>query len=125
MTMQGNEKNTELNLARIIQELDLTLLTESRDFSGINPDSGYTSDLLSCVMAGAAHQSIWVTLQAHANIVAVAALLDLAAVIISEGARPDGDTIAKANEEGVVLLSTPKPSFYVVGRLWEMGLRTE
>lgn len=125
MTMQDNGKNPELNLARIIQALDLTPLTEPRDFTAIIPDGGYTSDLLSCVMAGATHQSVWVTLQAHANIVAVAALLDLAAVIISEGAMPDSNTIAKANEEGIVLLSTPKPSFYVVGRLWEMGLRTE
>ncbi len=114
-----------LTLAGIIEALDLTPLTQPKDFSGVVPASGYTSDLLSCVMASAAHQGIWVTLQAHANIVAVAALLDLSAVIITEGAMPDPATIMKANQEGVVLLSTPKPSFYVVGKLWEMGLRSE
>ncbi len=114
-----------LSLDEISKALQLTLLTQPLDLAGLHPAGGYTSDLLSCVMANAIHQGVWVTLQAHANIVAVAALLDLCAVIITEGAMPDPATIAKANQEGVVLLSTPKPSFCVVGKLWEMGIRTE
>jgi predicted transcriptional regulator len=55
--------------------------------------------------------------------VAVGALLELSAIIITEGATPDPDTVAKANEEGVTLLITDKPTFYVTGKLWEMGLR--
>jgi serine kinase of HPr protein (carbohydrate metabolism regulator) len=74
-------------------------------------------------MTGAKSQSIWVTLQSHNNIVAVACLLDVAAIIISEGAKPDDETIQKAREEGVILLATPLNSFHVVGKLWEMGLR--
>jgi hypothetical protein len=112
-------------LDKIIKDLDLTVLTQPQDFSKVVPTAGYTSDLLSCVMAAAAHQGLWVTLQAHANIVAVAALLDISAVIITEGAMPDPTTVLKANQEGVVLLSTTKPSFYVAGRLWEMGFREE
>ncbi len=114
-----------MTLQEIITRLSLTVLTEGRDFSQIVPSSGYTSDLLSCVMAGARRQGIWVTLQAHANIVAVAALLDLSAIIITEGAQPDAETIARANAEGIPLLSTPRPSFAIVGQLWEMGLRDD
>jgi imidazolonepropionase-like amidohydrolase len=114
-----------MTLDRIIQELDLSLLTQPRDFSDRPPTAGYTSDLLSCVMAGAGRHGIWVTLQAHTNIVAVAALLDLSAVIITEGAMPDDKTIEKANQEDVVLLSSQLPSFYIVGKLWELGLRAE
>jgi hypothetical protein len=114
----------ELTLDQIIQELDLTVLTTSRDGSDRVPTAGYASDLLSCVMASAVRHGIWVTLQAHVNIVAVAALLDLSAVIITESAQPDEATIQKANEENVLLLSTPQPSFYIAGKLWEMGLRS-
>ena len=117
--------HNSVSLANIIRALDLTVLTQPADFAVSVPTAGYTADLLSCVMANAMRQGIWVTLQAHTNIVAVAALLDLCAVIITEGAMPDDATIAKANQEGVVLLSTTKPSFYVAGRLWEMGLRAE
>jgi hypothetical protein len=112
-----------LTLDKIIKELDLLPLTREVNFSEITPSAGYTSDLLSCVMASAAHEAVWVTLQAHANIVAVAALLDLSAVIITEGAIPDPATVLKANMENIVLLSTQKPSFEVIGKLWEMGLR--
>ncbi len=112
-----------MNLQQIIDSLKLTPLTEPKDFASITPSCGYASDLLSCVMSGAARQSVWVTLQAHANIIAVASLLDLSAVIITEGAKPEEATIAKANEEGIILLSTEKPTFYVVGNLWELGLR--
>lgn len=112
-----------MNLQQIIERLNLNLLTDPRDFEMIRPEGGYTSDLLSCVMAGAKSKYIWVTLQAHLNIVAVAALLDVAAIIITENAQPDAATIAKANEQGVILLSTPLPSFEVDGKLWEIGLR--
>jgi hypothetical protein len=113
-----------MNLETILRDLELTLLTEPKDFSAIVPQGGYASDLLSCVMAGAIREGIWVTLQAHGNIVAVAALLELQAVIITEDAQPDPATIAKANEEGITLFGTSKPTFYVVGKLWEMGLST-
>ena len=112
-------------LQDIIDQLELKVLTVKRDFSQETPASGYTSDLLSCVMAGAQKHSVWVTLQAHANIVAVAALLDMSAVIITEGALPDPASIAKANEEEITLFSTAQPTYYVVGVLWEMGLKSD
>jgi imidazolonepropionase-like amidohydrolase len=113
-----------MDLKAIIDQLNLTVLTAPKPFEQEVPMNGYTSDLLSCVMAGAKNKGLWVTLQAHMNIVAVAALLELSAVIITEGAMPDSATIAKANEQGVTLLATKEPSFEVVGRLWELGLRS-
>lgn len=113
-----------MNLQQIIEKLNLTVLTEPRDFASIQPGGGYTSDLLSCVMAGAKSNHLWITLQAHLNIVAVAALLEVAAIIITENAQPDSATIAKANEQGVILLSTPKTTYEIDGKLWEMGIQT-
>ena len=112
-----------MTLQDVIDQLSLSVLTQPGDFTGITPTSGYTSDLLSCVMAGAKKGAVWVTLQAHLNIVAVAALLEMSAVIITEGAQPEAATINKANEEGITLLATDKQSFEVAGRLWELGLR--
>ncbi len=112
-----------MNLAQIIQSLNLKVLTEQKDFDQIQPTNGYTADLLSCVMTGAARGGLWITLQAHGNIVAVAALLDLSAVIITENAQPDETTIRKANEEGVTLLSSIEDTYKVAGKLWEMGIR--
>jgi hypothetical protein len=112
-----------MNLQQIIDSLDLTVLTNPLDFTQVTPGSGYASDLLSCVMAGAKNNGVWITLQSHQNIVAVAALLEQAAVIITEGAQPEPAIIEKANQQSITLLSTPLPSFVVAGRLWEMGLK--
>jgi len=112
-----------MNLQQIIDRLNLTVLTEPRDFTLIEPDGGYTSDLLSCVMAGAKINYLWITLQAHLNIVAVAALLEVAAIIITENAQPDSATISKANEQGVILLSTAAQTYEIDGKLWEMGIQ--
>ncbi len=112
-----------MNLQEIIEKLNLTVLTNPIDFVDCTPTRGYAADLLSCVMAGAKQRGLWVTLQAHANVVAVASLLELSAVIITEGASPEPATIATANEKSVTLLSSSMPTFQVVGKLWEMGLR--
>jgi len=111
------------NLQTLVDKLQLTILTETKNFTEITAQGGYTSDLLSCVMAGAKNGNVWVTLQAHMNIVAVATMLDVAAVIITENAQPDTATITKANEQGVILLSTPKGSYEICGILWEMNIR--
>jgi hypothetical protein len=112
-----------MNLQELIDQLNLTVLTEPRDFAGVTPTGGYSSDLLSCVMAGARRGNVWITLQAHLNIVAVAALNEVAAIIITENAQPDAASIGKANQQGVILLSTPQPTYEVSGRLWELGIR--
>lgn len=112
-----------MNLQQIIDQLGLTVLTESRDFASIVPTGGYSSDLLSCVMAGAKKGYIWTTLQAHLNIVAVAALNEVAAIIITENAQPDAASIAKANQQGVILLATPQSTYEINGKLWEKGIQ--
>jgi len=73
-------------------------------------------------MAGAKGHGLWITLQSHINIVAVAALLELSAVIITEGSVPDQATIDKANEEDINLLSSDSPTYAVAGKLWQMGI---
>lgn len=110
-------------LQTILDHIELQVLTEPLEYSQIEITSGYTSDLLSCVMAGAQADGIWVTLIANINIVAVASLLELPAIIITENAQPDAATIARANQEGIVLLSTPVGSYQIVGKLWELGIK--
>ena len=86
---------------------------------------GYSADLLSCAMARAKTGNVWITLQAHPNIVAVATLLDLPAVIITEGTPVSGDVIAKANEEGIALLCTTWSTFHVVAELARLGVKAQ
>lgn len=114
-----------MDLQTILDYLDLTLLTEERNFSHLTIDSGYMSDLLSCVMTGAKPNSVWVTLIANINIVAVASLLEISAIIITENAQPNQETIERANMEGIVLLSTNASNYTVSGHLWELGIKDQ
>lgn len=111
-----------MDLAKIINFLQLKVLTRPRDFSKIKIESGYASDLLSCVVTGAESHSVWVTLISNINIVAVASLLEIPAIIITEAAQVDQATIDRADIQDVILLSTPKANFEIVGQLWEMGI---
>jgi hypothetical protein len=112
-----------MTLQEIIQKFELSVLTNPKDFALIKPSGGYVSDLLSCVMAGAKPDNLWITLQAHINIVAVAALTDAAAIIITENAQPEPEVIEKANAQGVTLLSTARDSYQMAGQLWELGIK--
>ena len=85
-------------------------------------NGGYVADLLSCVMAGAESGDLWITLQTHSNIVAVASLLNISAIVIAEGAPVPENTLSKAEEQGVPVLSTDGPSYETVARLVELGI---
>jgi len=84
---------------------------------------GYASDLLSNVMSQAKTGNVWVTMHAHQNIVAVASLLGLSAVIIAGRVQPDKEVVNKANVEGIPLLITALPVFEVVGLLYGEGVK--
>lgn len=82
---------------------------------------GYIADLLSCVMAGAQPGQLWFTLQTHTNIVAVASLVGVAAIVVTESAPVAPEAIQKAEQEGVVLLISAEPTFETVVQLARLG----
>ncbi|WP_347838310.1 DRTGG domain-containing protein [uncultured Draconibacterium sp.] len=79
---------------------------------------GYVSDLLSDVMGNANEGQVWITLQTHQNVMAIASLKELAAVILVKGFEPDEDTVAHSNEEGIPVLGTDKATFEMAGNLF-------
>jgi len=84
---------------------------------------GYASDLLSDVMANSREGDVWITLQKHVNIVAVAQLNNLAAIVLVNDRKPESDTIARAEEMGIPIISTPLQAFDAAGILYASGIR--
>ncbi|MDM8552066.1 hypothetical protein QUF72_18420 [Desulfobacterales bacterium HSG2] len=78
---------------------------------------GHCGDLLSEVMGKAPEGCVWLTVQGHQNVMAVAVLREMAAVILVGGHRPDKDTLEKADKEGIPLLLWPGTAFELAGRL--------
>lgn len=83
---------------------------------------GYTCDLLSWVMAHGQEGMAWVTVQIHMNVIAVAALHDMACVIMPENIRMEKDSLDKAAEEGVCVLESPLSGYEICGRLHAAGV---
>ena len=72
---------------------------------------GYVGDLLSWVMGRAKAGNAWITIMTNRNIMAVATLAGVSAVIVTERAEIDESVIALAKEQDINLLRTELPSF--------------
>lgn len=111
-----------MKLEEITNKIELFKAT--RFFDGDRTVSGaYTSDLLSDVMANVKKDNLWITLQTHLNIVAVAALKEITAIIVVLDKEIDKDTLEKAEAEKIILLKTPMTAYRVSGKLYELGIR--
>jgi len=73
----------------------------------------YIGDMLSVVMSKAQEASVWLTVQTNINITAVAALVGLSCIIIVEGIKPQEDTLEKARQQGINILTTDKAAYEV------------
>jgi hypothetical protein len=83
---------------------------------------GYAGDLLSDVIAHSRKGNIWITIQTHPNIVAVATMKELSGIILAGNREPDAETIRKAEEEGIPILVSPLLAFELIGRLYQKGI---
>jgi predicted transcriptional regulator len=111
-----------MKLKELIEKVGLELKSNSTALD-VEVKNAYSGDILSDVMSHAQEGCVWITLQTHKNIVSVAALKSLAAVILIAGRKPDEDTLKKANDENIPILSTNLTAFEIVGKLYESGIR--
>jgi predicted transcriptional regulator len=80
----------------------------------------YVSDLCSDVLANSSPGDLWVTQHTHSNIVVVAAVKELAGVVIVGNKAIDPETLKKADSEKVPLISTELSTFEVAGMLYNI-----
>ena len=78
---------------------------------GVDAKGCYVCDLLSLAMSKVSAGDVWITVQANVNIAAVAVLTEAACVLIAEGMNIEDSVIAKANNEGVIIIRTEKNAF--------------
>lgn len=103
----------------LVNELHLNICSGEAGL-GREVESGYTADLLSDVVAHAKSGDVWITLQTHKNIIAVASLKNLAAIILVKDNQPDMITRRLSNAEQIPVLSTPEDAFLTSGRLYRL-----
>lgn len=80
-------------------------------FEDLDLAGGYTSDLLSDVMANLEEGQVLITIQAHKNTIAVASLAGAAAVVFCHNRTAAPDVVEAAAAEGIALFNTPGNQF--------------
>ncbi|MBU1262441.1 serine kinase [bacterium] len=113
-----------MKLKEIVEKLGLEVKSAPAQLDN-EVSGGYVSDLLSDVLAHSKVGNIWITLQTHQNIVAVATLKELSGIIITNNRQVEEETQRKAEEERIPILVTNASSFEIVGRLYQSGITGE
>lgn len=110
-----------MNLREIAEKLGLEVITGKTKLD-CPISGGYASDLLSDVLANSREGNVWITIQAHPNIVAIAAMKGLCGVIIANGRVPEEETIKKAESENIAIMTSKKSVFELAGNLYALGV---
>lgn len=107
-----------MKVSDLIKELNLEVYSGQ---AGLDREvtGGYVSDLLSDVMGNAREGSVWITLQTHRNVAAIAELKDLACVLLVSSLVPEPGTIEHSNQEGIPVVGTSLSTFEISGLLYQ------
>jgi predicted transcriptional regulator len=109
----------EMRVRELTESLKATVITGQ---AGLDKDANgaYVCDLLSWVMSHANKGNVWITVQTHLNIVAVALLTEISCIIVPEGIKVEEETIIKAVEEGIPILSSSLNSYELSFRIYDL-----
>jgi hypothetical protein len=111
----------KMKLKQIVEKFDLKV-TCNVDKLDVDVRNGYVSDLLSDVLANSEENDLWITLQIHPNIVAIASMKGLAGIVTINGREPQEETITNAEEKGIPIMVSQMTAFELSGRLYALGL---
>ena len=112
-----------MTVQQLMDALSLTV------FNLDDPDrsvtGGYCGDLLSWVMGRAPADGAWLTIMSNVNVAAVAALADVACVVLAEGVTPDAPLQSRAETQGINLLGTELSVYDCAVKLGALGVGTD
>jgi hypothetical protein len=111
-----------MTLAQLVSDLGFEVITGNANMD-LHIRSGYVSDLLSDVIANIEEDSVWITIQRHINILGVAKLKDVAAIIIPRNLQVEEAFIEKARDEGITILRGEKTAFEISGLIYNALLK--
>jgi hypothetical protein len=122
--VEKRKKGDRMKVETLLQSEEFTLVNKNIEEDKLEQEiqSGYAGDLLSWVMANAGDNCAWITIQTHVNIIAIASLLEMSCIIIAENAKIEADTLKKATDEGVPVISTELNSYQTALVLGQQGV---
>jgi predicted transcriptional regulator len=109
-----------MKVQEIVDRLELKCVTKvfEKDVTGV-----YISDMVSDIIANAKAGNLLVTVQIHNNVIAAANLVDLPAIVVTQGKLPSDDVVKMAEKAQIAILSTALNRWQVATKLYEAGIR--
>jgi predicted transcriptional regulator len=108
-----------MTVKEIVKKLDLKVFNNNADLTK-EVAGGFVGDLLSHVMGNSNEGDVWITVQTHKNVLAIASLNDLSAVVVIDGQKPDDNMLEAAEDEGIPVLGSVESAFDIGGKLFEL-----
>ncbi len=109
-----------MKVKEIVEKLNLEVVIEADLNKKVT--GGYTGDLLSNVMAKAKAGNLWITIQSHQNVIAVALLVEISAVIIAEDSSVDDKAKERAKQKGINILRSQDNAYQIAGKMFKEGI---
>ena len=108
-----------MKVKELVEKLNLKVLSGEKGLDR-EIDGCYISDLLSDVMGNAMEGNIWITLQTHKNVMAVASLKEMSCIILVKNLMPNDETIEQSNDEDLPILQTNLPTCEIAGLVYNL-----
>ncbi len=108
-----------MKVQELVEKLNLKVLSGEKGLER-EIDGCYISDLLSDVMGNAMEGNIWITLQTHKNVMAVASLKEMSCIILVKNLMPNDETIEQSNDEDLPILQTNLPTYEIAGLVYNL-----
>ena len=109
-----------IKLADYVTAIDGVNCTPTLSLEKVEINGAYVCDMLSDVMGSAKEGQVWITIMKHLNVIAVASMTGIPAIIFAKGNEPESPIIEKAVEEGILLISSKLPTFELAGILYKL-----
>lgn len=106
-----------MKVSELAQRLNLKVIAGQNGLEN-EITGGYVSDLLSDVMGNSKAGQVWITLQTHKNVAAIASLKDLSAIILVSNLKAAQDTLEHCNDENIPVLCTELSAFEITGLVY-------
>ena len=113
-----------MKVKELVEKLNLKVLSGEKGLDR-EIDGCYISDLLSDVMGNAMEGNIWITLQTHKNVMAVASLKEMSCIILVKNLMPNDETIEQSNDEDLPILQTNLPTYEIAGLVYNLLHQTQ
>jgi len=104
----------------LMKKISLRLVNEGNLKNEIS--TVYIGDLLSFVMANGEENALWLTVQRHINVIAVAQLNEFSGIIFVQDVEPDEDVIKQAQKLDLPLFISSLDAYSLSKELMKAGI---